>query len=295
MKQFAIYTAVIGNYDTIHQPLVVDDRFDYILFSDCLNVEQIGVWQVRKVDYYNDIQTKIARYVKTHSHTLLPEYKATLWIDASVLIKSKSVYKRIIDLFNQGVLISTHLHPIRDCIYDEMFSVLENGYETEDIILKWGKELRKNKYPPHNGLCETGVLFRGDADKTRFFNECWWSYIEKYSRRDQLSFNFVLSQLHIPFVPFLPENTPIRNSSYIDIHEHSNEMAKYEDIGADSWLIKHYRKHPTEKERIKNVYYQIYNTHYPKFWAALWGQMFRFLDFVNRHYETGKTISILQD
>ena len=37
MKKFAVYTASIGGYDEIHQPLAVDDRFDYIFFSNNVN------------------------------------------------------------------------------------------------------------------------------------------------------------------------------------------------------------------------------------------------------------------
>ena len=33
-KKCVIYTAMVGGYDEIMQPLVVDDRFDYILFSN---------------------------------------------------------------------------------------------------------------------------------------------------------------------------------------------------------------------------------------------------------------------
>lgn len=69
MNKFVIYTAIIGNYDEILQPQVIDDRFDYVLFS---NENRVGVWQVRPIAYVNDIQTKIARYVKTHPEELLP-------------------------------------------------------------------------------------------------------------------------------------------------------------------------------------------------------------------------------
>ena len=33
-KKYAIYTAMVGGYDEIMQSKVVDDRFDYILFSN---------------------------------------------------------------------------------------------------------------------------------------------------------------------------------------------------------------------------------------------------------------------
>ena len=77
MNKFVIFTAVVGNYDEILQPKVVDDRFDYILFSNDIKEKNIGVWQVRPINYINEIQTKIARWVKTHPEEYMDrcEYK----------------------------------------------------------------------------------------------------------------------------------------------------------------------------------------------------------------------------
>ena len=288
MKKNAIYTAIIGEYDIIHQPLVVDDYFDYILFSDTIKEKQIGVWQIRHIDYHNENQVKIARYVKTHPHTLLTEYNATLWIDASVLIKSNYIYQRIGDLFRQNILLACHFHPERDCIYDEMFTVLENKLETEEVILRWGHILRKHHYPCHNGLCETGILFRINEERIAEFNERWWKCIEIYSRRDQLSFNYVLSQLHVPFESFLPLNIPVRNSDHLEINSHFNVKSKYDGVGIDSWLIKYYRKHPSSKEQIKKVYYRIYRSSNPSIWAKFFGQVFRVSDFIARKLAYGR-------
>ena len=282
MKRFAIYTAIVGGYDLIKQPLVVDDRFDYILFSDCIKEKQVGVWQIRQIDYHNENQVKIARYVKTHPHTLLGEYDTTLWIDASVLIKSNYIYQRIDDLYKQNVFLACHIHPERDCIYDEMFTVLDNKLETEEIILRWGHELRKHQYPRHNGLCETGILFRVNEERMAEFNERWWNCIEIYSRRDQLSFNLVLSLLRIPFESILPSNVPVRESDHIEINSHFNVKSKFDGVGTDSWLMKYYRKHPSAEEQIKKVYYKIYSTSNPPMWAAFWGQIFRVRDFLAR-------------
>lgn len=33
-NRFAVYTVMVGDYDYIRQPLVVDGRFDFLLFTD---------------------------------------------------------------------------------------------------------------------------------------------------------------------------------------------------------------------------------------------------------------------
>ena len=64
-KKYVIYTAMVGGYDEIMQPVVVDDRFDYILFSNDIKEDRVGVWQVRPIAYTNPDNTRICRYVKT--------------------------------------------------------------------------------------------------------------------------------------------------------------------------------------------------------------------------------------
>ena len=53
MKKIAIYTAVIGGYDDIRQPKVVDERFDYYLFTDHIETDFIGVWRLMSIPYSN--------------------------------------------------------------------------------------------------------------------------------------------------------------------------------------------------------------------------------------------------
>lgn len=192
MPKFAIYTAVVGNYDEISQPLVVDPRFDYFLFSDSIKEEHIGIWQIKPIEYYNPDRIKIARYVKTHPETLLPDYAATLWMDANIQIVDSWVYERFLELYSQGVELASVKHPERDCIYQEIFAVCSVKWETVETAWRWNRVLRQNNYPKHNGLFETGVTYRMHTPSIRKIDEDWWNCIEQYSRRDQLSFNFIL-------------------------------------------------------------------------------------------------------
>lgn len=46
MKDFVIYTVLVGGYDDVLQPKVVDDRFDYILFSNDFKETKQGIWNI---------------------------------------------------------------------------------------------------------------------------------------------------------------------------------------------------------------------------------------------------------
>ena len=150
MKRFVIFSAMVGGYDSILQPLEVDDRFDFVLFTNEVTDSKVGVWQIRPIEYHNEDNTRICRYVKTHPETLLPEYEASIWIDMNVLIKTRYLYDCVLRLLEDGVEVSSMCHPSRRCIYDEAFAVLNMRLEHESVVLKWCRHLRKENYPMNN-------------------------------------------------------------------------------------------------------------------------------------------------
>ncbi|MBO7433902.1 MAG: DUF616 domain-containing protein [Salinivirgaceae bacterium] len=284
MNKFAIYTAIVGDYDEIPQPLIVDDRFDYILFSNDIKKTKVGAWQIRNIVYENADRIKIARWVKTHPTELLPEYVFSVWIDANIQIKTDYIYYKVMDLFDTSIHISTVVHPQRDCIYNEMFTVYDSYLETESTLFDWAKILRRNRYPKKNGLNETNILYRNHStDIIKRFNNLWWSYIEKYSRRDQLSFNFALWQLNISCEPILPVGESAFKSEHFNYIGHTNAKRKYFDRTKDfSLLRRYYLDLPNKKKEIENVYYKIFGMRFPKFWAWVFGQYYRLKFHIQR-------------
>lgn len=229
MNQFVIYTAIVGNYDEIYQPEVIDDRFDYIIFSNDINENTIGVWQIRPINYDNPIQTKIARWVKTHPDELLKEYKFSIWMDANIVIQTDYTYTKALDLYKKNINISAISHPIRKCIYEECAILLTYRLEKEDVVMNWVSFLKSNKYPYNIGLCETGVLYRVHNEHIKQFNIVWWQYIEQYSRRDQLSFNFALWQQNIECDLFMLKGRSVRDHEAYKYMKHKSQNVKYCD------------------------------------------------------------------
>ena len=279
MKRFVIYSAIIGQYDTPLQPAVFDDRFEYVLFSNCLPEGKMGVWQIKHVDYANPIQTKIARYVKTHPESLLSQYEASLWLDANIRIKNQCVYDRFVELFEKNVAVASVKYVGCDCVYEEMFRVLDFRYESEKIVVAWGRLLRNRDYPKHNGLIETGMLFRlHSRDDVKGMDALWWNYIESYSRRDQLSFPLVLQERRMRCECFLPEGKTVRNFEGTELVKHNNETTKFTPNEKPAWLMHHYYKHHEDKEKVFDLYYWIYGRRFPMFWAKVLGQYYRIVD-----------------
>ena len=276
MKEFAVYTASIGGYDAIHQPKVVDERFDYILFTDSIKEERIGVWQIRKVDYVNEDKTRVARYVKTHPHTLLHEYAATLWMDASMEIETSYVYERFFELLDTGVQLASVKHPWRDCIYDEAYFVY--GLEEERKIMNWCHQLRREGYPRHNGLYESGLLYRTNDEALSYLNEDWWNIILKRTRRDQLSLNYLLWKREIIRDYILPIGEHVENSANVRINKHNKGAKSAGRRGVKESFWEHIRnrcRHGMEEkaDKFREFHYWLYglNPVVAKVLLHLWG------------------------
>lgn len=279
-KRYVIYSAMVGAYDDILQPKVVDERFDYILFSNDIKEEYVGVWQIRPIEYHNDDRTRICRYVKTHPEDLLKEYEVSVWMDSNVQILTDYFYKRVVELDEQGVLFSSMWHPTRQCIYAEAFAVVKMRVEYEDVIVDWCHELRKQSYPRENGLYETCVLYRKHRkDQVAQVDSLWWQCIEQYSRRDQLSCNYALWKVGMPIYLILGERVDVENATcvhriaHIDQNHNDCPMRKNE-----AWLMRHLWKHPEDAKRIEELYYRLYAYPCSKFWVALAGQYYRLKD-----------------
>ena len=285
-KKYVIYTAMVGGYDEIMQPVVLDDRFDYILFSNDIKEDRVGVWQVRPIAYTNPDNTRICRYVKTHPEELLPGYDASVWMDSNIRIMTSAVYERIVELYESGSLIASINHPERDCIYDEAFEVMYLRFEKENIVVDWCQKLRKERYPKHNGLYETNVMFRKhNTSLMSETNVMWWDCIEKYSKRDQLSFNYALWKLGVECECFLEKTLSARNAHCLSLVHHVNTSKKLISYSKyEAWLLRYCWKCPSEYDMIKQKYFTAYRLPFPKIFIVILGQYYRVVYLLRKKF-----------
>lgn len=234
-NKYVIYTIITGKYNEVRQPLCVDDRFDYVLFSNDYKEEHIGVWRVVPIPQPQDISLndnkRLSRYPKSHPETLLAEYDASLYIDGNVLIADKWVYDRVIELANNhteyaGVQL---LVTDRDDIYRHSFDMCVMKAENDLKAIEEMHALYKEGFPEHFDMNENNIMYRKHTERMRQVDELWWQWIVRYSFRDQFSFMYCLWKYDIPKVYFLPQGEDSRNSShfrYISHNENPNVAQK---------------------------------------------------------------------
>lgn len=228
-NKYVVYTVMAGKYGEIHQPLTLDKRFDYILFSNDYT-GNIGVWQVRSIPkvLLND-NKRLSRYPKSHPEELLSEYTSSLYIDANIIISDSWVYERCIKLTNKGIDIAGIKLVIadRDCIYRHAYDMCVVGVEHDYVALRHMHALYKMGYPQHFGLNENNIIFRTHNEKMKMVDEEWWWWIRNYSFRDQLSYMFCLWKYGINRVFFMPEGEDSHNSKHFKFVPHNTDKNIY--------------------------------------------------------------------
>lgn len=267
MKKIAVYTVLTGGYDDLLQPKVIDDRFDYILFSNDFKESTCGVWNIKSIP--NVIQgdnKRLSRYPKSHPEEMLSDYEASLYIDANIQIASTWVYDRFVELYEKGVeyagiklVLTGH-----DCIYDHAFEMCQFLVEHESNAIRQCHELYKRGFPRHFGLNENNVIFRRHTDRMKLVDEEWWWWIKNYSFRDQFSYMYCLWKYQIPLVYFLPHGYDTRNCDHFNLikHDGNTNVIKVKIVKRGWWEKIRVKCKSFDKERSLQRWHSIYRSPY---------------------------------
>ena len=216
MEPLVVYTAICGGFlPCIPGPRVPSDPSErpvrYVCFSDGLTAIP-RPWELRPLrwEHRNDPR-RTARFHKLMSHQLFPEARLTLWHDAShyLLVNPWSLVDRHLP---EGLDLATFRHPLRNCLYRELGACIRLDKDDQTVMRRQVTRYLEQGYPLEHGLNETTVLLRRHTRLIRKLNRYWWWQIRTGSRRDQLSFNYVLWRLraesHLGCIPGSRDNSP---------------------------------------------------------------------------------------
>lgn len=187
-----IYSCIINNHDTLKDPLVFTEGWDYICFTDDPDLKS-DVWTIVQLDTLlipdglDDVRT--ARYIKIMFHEMFQYDCLTIWHDASMQINCNLDW--FVSTFYKEVF-TTMDHPDRNCIYNEALACYKLGKDDKETISNQMDFYWAGDYPRHNGLSATGILIRENTEYNREVCKRWWTQIKNYSKRDQLSLDYVV-------------------------------------------------------------------------------------------------------
>ena len=191
-SRFAIYTSLVGSYESLLQPEVINEDFDYICFSSDIKEKRVGVWEIRKIPFSCSDATRLSRYVKLMPHKALPEYEYSLWMDANIQIVGKEFYDIILRHINDELIVGHVAHPFRDCIYDDIKECIVNNRVGYWEARHQYRHLKEEGFPSHYGLYENNIILRQHNDKKVItLSEDIWKEYSSYSKRDQFCLVYI--------------------------------------------------------------------------------------------------------
>lgn len=216
-----IYTILVGKYDILPQPLVVDDSFDYICFSNDIEEKRVGVWVIKPFSFQDSDKTRESRYPKLLPHKVLPEYTYSVYLDANIQITGQQFYTLVNQKIKEDCLIGQVTNIFRDCIYKD----IEIAYRKRKVDFsgakKQCKHLKQEGFPKHYGLFENNVILRKHNDpKVIGVSEMWWKEYCSYTHRDQFSLMYVYWKKKIMPEYLLGEGLNARNVSFLSLAPH---------------------------------------------------------------------------
>lgn len=221
--KLVLYTAITNNYDNLIQHKYISKDFDYICYTDS-EIKNPGIWEIRKIKDSNINPNRKAKIYKILPHKYLKKYNYSIWIDANIDVNSNKLEKKIKFLVETKKNIAANPHHLRNCIYKEAKTCIDLKKDNPEIILKQIDYLMETKYPGENGLFENNLIFRNHHNPQIIqLMTNWWWLITNFSKRDQLSFNYVLWKNNIVCNKLFTHNARTYPKDFI-FKEHSQKI-----------------------------------------------------------------------
>ena len=192
-KQIAIYTCITGGYDELMEPEIILDNCDYYFISD-REPKKDTIYQWINVDKLvpdcicdNVLKN---RYCKILPHMFFQEYRYSIYIDGNVTLRG-NITECISKLGKSRIGVGAKQYT--DSVYGETLRRLKNGLDNPDIFMKQAQKYWYEGMPDDFGTFWCNVLIREHNNPAcKKLMEDWWKEFSKYSRRDQISFSYIL-------------------------------------------------------------------------------------------------------
>ena len=272
-----VYTCLIGENDGLnYQPLFKSSKLRHVCLTDDPNLISDD-WEIVLVDRIipNDCY-RSQRHFKTRPHIIFPDYKYSLYLDNTVILKKKTedflrmIFKNLSISENDPFFCLPYhsqfdlINEFNACANNNLDDQLRIYEQLNDYIKTNLNALKKRAY-------WGAILLRNHNHKELVkLSEIWFSHICRYSRRDQLSIihaslqakislnGFELnnsgSEYHIWPISRKKRNNRTHNTNYIDHIPHNYlEVMSNKILENEKLLLK------LEKNKYRNNFLKILN------------------------------------
>lgn len=189
----AVYTALLGGYERLNDDQELGDgSVPFICFTDDSGLTS-SVWDVRLITplFARDLQ-RSQRDIKIRGHRDLASFERTLYIDNSVSLLAPPT--QILDDWLADADFAVPTHSFRENVFDEFLAVLDSAL---DDPVRVNEQLQYYSDVGPLVLAErpswNAMIARRRSPEVAAMMSRWFDEVSRYSRRDQLSSNFVFA------------------------------------------------------------------------------------------------------
>ena len=178
-----VYTALFGGYDELQEPAIARANCDFVCFTDDATLRS-RTWRIVHVAASME-PAMMNRHLKLHPHVYLPEYDASIYVDANLRIRRDPA--ELVTQYLTRHTFAAPRHPVRNCVYDEIQQCIDTGKTDAASGQAQADKYRREGYPAQHGLTENRVLVRRHhAPAVKQLMEAWWAELVAGVRRDQV-------------------------------------------------------------------------------------------------------------
>jgi hypothetical protein len=201
-----VYTAITHGYDRL-MPLkaqCVSPARQIAFLDEATRTASTstGSWEIRDIDRHAQDPNRQAKLYKVLPDMFFPDAEYSLWVDGNVSLIYPFDIHRLISLFLAEADMCVAPHHTRTCLYEEAAVCKVRRLDSARVIDRQMARYRKEGFPAWHGLNQAAVILRRHSEAVKNFNHKWWQEICQGSRRDQLSFNYVLWKVGLPIAEF---------------------------------------------------------------------------------------------
>ena len=191
--RIAVYTCIVGKYDSLIEPLVKPDNIDYYAITD-FEIPPNSLWKRIDIstvpiitDYSNVLKN---RYLKMNPQILFKNYKYSVYVDGNIKIYTDFT-EHVNRISKYG--FSHFKHSLRKSSYEEADACKLLRKDSFDAIDKYVEKLKKDNFPDNYGLLECSIIVR-EHNKKECINimQQWWDEFKDNVKRDQIILPYIL-------------------------------------------------------------------------------------------------------
>jgi len=217
--RLAVYSALTGDYDEVHEVLYKEDGVDYLLFTNNPSLKS-KTWQVVFVESELD-DVLLSREIKMLPHKyLVNTYDMSIYIDANAVIYGE--LSNLTKFIAEGKTFAASRHWERKSVKEEIEACVRlRGINKIEAEKQYEKYLQVG-FLDDQPLLECGILVRAHNDaKVQELMQSWYDEFKNGVKRDQLSLLPCISRLK--FADYVVMDGSVWHNQFNRIQRHKKK------------------------------------------------------------------------